>query len=107
VGDAAVEQFTGCYCPDQATVSWTRLSGEALILGWQADDHVGIHVDIHMGAGHHPRWRHHKGGYGSPCGCPQSPVSMYIGGADHVPNGAIRRVAIGGDANWKSRPPTA
>lgn len=37
----------------------------------------------------------HKGGYGSPSISAHSPVSVYTGSADHVPNGAILRVASG------------
>jgi hypothetical protein len=66
-------------------------SGDAWILGWQADKHAGITwLRVTTPAG-----RTHKGGYGSPSISPHSPVSMYTGSADHVPNGAILRVASG------------
>jgi hypothetical protein len=66
-------------------------SGETWRLGWQPDDHDGITwLRVTSPDGHT-----HKGGYGSPSLSPHSPVSIYIGSADNVPNGAIIRVPSG------------
>lgn len=66
-------------------------SGEAWTLGWQGGDDQGVTwLRVATSDGHT-----HKGGYGSPSISSDSPVSMYSGSADHVPNGAILRVASG------------
>jgi len=65
--------------------------GDAWRLGWQPDDHNGITwLRITTPDGHT-----HKGGYGSPSISSHTPVSIYTGSADQVPNGAIIRVPTG------------
>ena len=65
--------------------------GDVWKLGWQAEGPFGITwLRVTTPAGHT-----HKGGYGSPSLHPDSPMSMYSGSADDVPNGAILRVATG------------
>lgn len=66
-------------------------SGDAWILSWTGDDREGVTwLRVTTPDGHT-----HKGGYGSASIHPNSPLSMYTGSADNVPNGGILRVATG------------
>ncbi|WP_343991370.1 hypothetical protein, partial [Terrabacter terrae] len=69
-------------------------SGDTWRLGWQPDDHSGI-TWLRITT---PDGNTHKGGYGSPSISSHTPVSIYTGSADHVPNGAIIRVPTGATA---------
>lgn len=65
--------------------------GDSWTLGWQPEGQWGITwLRVTTPDGHT-----HKGGYGSPSISTDSPVSMYSGSADDVPNGAILRVGAG------------
>jgi hypothetical protein len=78
---------------EQVFARGVSASGDSWSLGWQSDELPGPGVTwlrITTPEGHT-----HKGGYGSPSIAAHSPVSVYTGSADHVPNGAILRVATG------------
>ena len=76
---------------EQIFASGVSPSGDAWTLGWQSDDHEGPGITWLRVTS--PDGRTHKGGYGSPSISSHSPVSIYSGSADHLPNGAILRVA--------------
>ncbi len=79
--DSTAQIFGEGVSPNHAT--WT--------LGWESDDlddPRGITwLRVTTSDGHT-----HKGGYGDASLYADDPVSVYSGGADHVPNGAILRV---------------